>query len=64
MTQEEKEGFARLVQKLCAEEGWHMYVQSVKIPRDLDDIECYETHDLDFGYKERIIIEPPYKKNE
>ena len=58
MTQEEKHEFARLVHKLCNEEGWKMYLQNVRIPIDEGSCE-YTECDADFGYSNRIILEPP-----
>ena len=58
MTQQEKHELARLVHKLCNEEGWKMYFQNVKIPLN----ECGEVYaecDADFGYSNRIVLEPP-----
>ena len=58
MTQQEKHELARLVHKLCNEEGWKMYFQNVKIP--LNEVgEVYAEGDADFGYSNRIVLEPP-----
>ena len=61
MTKEEKEELARLVQKLCNEEGWKLYFQNVRIPID-EGGDVYAEKDVDFGYSNRIILEPPEKK--
>ena len=58
MTQEEKEELARLVHKLCNEDGWKMYFQSVRLPID-EGGDVYAEKDADFGYSNRIILEPP-----
>lgn len=58
MTQEEKEELARLVHKLCNEEGWKMYFQNVRIPLNEGSTD-YAESDADFGYSNRIILEPP-----
>ena len=58
MTQEEKKELARLVHKLCNEDGWKMYFQSVRYPID-EGGDVYAEKDEDFGYSNRIILEPP-----
>lgn len=58
MTQEDKHELARLVHKLCNEEGWKMYFQNVKIPINAGG-EVYAEGDADFGYSNRIVLEPP-----
>ena len=58
MTQQEKHELARLVHKLCNEEGWKMYFQNVKIPLN-EGGEVYAEGDADFGYSNRIFLEPP-----
>ena len=58
MTQEEKKELARLVHKLCNEDGWKMYFQSVRYPIDGGGV-VYAEKDADFGYSNRIILEPP-----
>lgn len=58
MTQEEKHELAKLVHKLCNEEGWKMYFQNVRIPIG-EGGEVYAEKDAYFGYSNRIILEPP-----
>ena len=58
MTQEEKKELARLVHKLCNEYGWKMYFQSVRYPID-EGGDVYAEKDANFGYSNRIILEPP-----
>lgn len=58
MTQEEKKELARLVHKLCNEDGWKMYFQSVRYPIDGGG-DVYAEKDAYFGYSNRIILEPP-----
>lgn len=58
MTQEEKKELARLVHKLCNEDGWKLYFQNVRIPLN-EGAEGYAEGDADFGYSNRIILEPP-----
>ena len=57
MTQEEKKELARLVHKLCNEDGWKMYFQSVRYPIDGGG-DVYAEKYADFGYSNRIILEP------
>lgn len=58
MTQEEKKELARLVHKLCNEDGWKMYFQSARLPLDAGG-DVYAEQDADFRYTNRIILEPP-----
>ena len=47
-----------MVHKLCNEDGWKMYFQSARLPLDAGG-DVYAEQDADFGYTNRIILEPP-----